>query len=106
MAKYVKLTVNVPITHADKVRKAIGRIGAGKIGSYGFCSFSIAGQGRSVPLEGANPTIGTHGEMEVIEEEKIETFCEEAILQDTIQAIKNVHPYEEPAITLYPIEII
>lgn len=106
MAKYFKLTVNVPITHADKVREAIGKIGAGKIGTYGFCSFSIRGKGRSIPLEGAHPSIGTIGKMEVIEEEKIETFCTEDILQKVIQTIKAVHPYEEPAITIYPIEIV
>jgi hypothetical protein len=106
MARYIKLTVNVPITHADAVREAMGRAGAGKIGSYGFCSFSTAGHGRSLPLQGANPTIGTIGKMEVIEEEKVETFCEEHILHEVIHIIKSVHPYEEPAITVYPIEII
>ena len=81
------------------------KAGAGKIGKYRNCSFSYQGVGRSVPLEGARPAIGDIGIQEVIVEEKIETFCTKDQLPIVIKAIKEAHPYEEPAITVYPIEI-
>lgn len=104
--KYIRLIVNVPVNHADAVREALGKAGAGQIGSYGFCSFSIKGIGRYIPFKGAHPAIGEVGHLESVEEEQIETFCDEAILESVIRELKAAHPYEEPAITLHPIEIV
>lgn len=103
--KLKKFTVNTPISHCDQVRKAIGEAGAGKIGDYSYCSFSIRGVGRSLPLGGSNPHIGVVGEFEAIEEEQIESFCLPEDFKSVIAAIKKVHPYEEPAISAWDIEI-
>ncbi len=90
-----KLVVHVPLTHADAVREAMGNAGGGKIGNYSHCSFSSRGQGRSIPLEGAQPFIGTVGDLEVIEEERIEITVSEEVLHEVISALKKAHPYEE-----------
>lgn len=37
----VKIVVFVPKSHTDIVRKAMGGAGAGKIGNYSHCSYSI-----------------------------------------------------------------
>ena len=103
-SRNVKIVVTVPVTHADVVRDAIGRAGAGHIGNYSFCSFSSRGVGRFRPEQGSNPAIGTVGKPEAVEEERIETICDRAILQDVIAAIKNVHPYEEVVLDVYPLE--
>jgi hypothetical protein len=103
MNELVKIVVHVPLTHADIVRKAIGDSGAGAVGKYSHCSFSVRGIGRSKPMEGADPFIGTVGETEEIEEESIEVICERSIARDVIKAIKEVHPYEETAIEISPI---
>ena len=100
----VKLVVTVPLTHADIVREAMGKVGAGKIGNYEFCSFSVRGTGRFKPMKGAQPAIGRVGMIESVEEERIEVSCEREKLPAIIQAIKDVHPYEEVAIDLYPLE--
>lgn len=68
------IVVNVPIEESDSMRDAIGKAGGGKLGNYSFCSFSIKGLGRSLPGNQANPTIGTSGQLEVIEEERISLF--------------------------------
>ena len=60
----VKLVVYVPETHADIVRKAMGDAGAGIVGDYKFCSFSVKGIGRFIPLSTAHPTIGSIGKLE------------------------------------------
>ena len=100
-----KLVVYVPIKDADLVREAIGSVG-GTIGKYSHCSFSSLGVGRFLPLEGANPTIGEVGKMEVVEEERIEVTVEEKFLEDVISAMKKVHPYEEVAYDVYRLEEI
>ena len=104
--KYFNITVNTPLTHADKVREAIDSAGGGEMGNYSFCSFSTKGLGYSLPKAGANPTIGEIGKIEVIEEEHILTFCSEKDLENVIKAIKSAHPYEEPLITYWPAEIV
>lgn len=106
MGRNVKIVVSVPLSHADVVRDAIGRAGAGKIGNYTYCSFSSKIIGRFKAEEGANPTIGEVGRLEALEEERIEVVCERGILQDVIVAIKEVHPYEELALDVYPLEDI
>lgn len=95
----------VPESHADKLREAIGNAGAGKIGNYSHCTFTIKGTGRFKPEDGANPTIGSVGKMEEVAEDRIETVCTADKLQAVLKAIKDVHPYEEPATDVYPIEL-
>ena len=103
---YVKIVVFVPETHADAVREAMGKAGAGKIGNYTHCSFSSQGIGRFKPEEGAHPAVGKIGKLESVREERIEAVCERKILQDVITAIKKAHPYEEVALDVYPLEEI
>lgn len=103
-SKNVKLVVFVPLTHTDIVRDAMGKTGAGKIGNYTYCTFSTKGIGRFKPEQGANPHIGTVNVLESVEEERIETVCEREKLTEVIAAIKAVHPYEEVALDVYPLE--
>lgn len=102
MNKYV-LVVFVPLSHTDIVRKAMGAAGAGKIGDYTYCSFSSRGTGRFKGNENSNPTIGEAGQYESAEEERIEVRLTQDVLHKTIQAIRDVHPYEEVAFDVYPI---
>ena len=102
----VKIVLTVPVTHADTVRAAIGKAGGGQIGNYSFCSFSSLGTGKFLPNEKANPAIGKVGQLESVEEERIEITCSRDVLQDVITAIKQVHPYEEPVIDIYSLEDI
>lgn len=101
-SKFVKIAVSVPVDSAAKVRTALGEAGAGKQGSYDFCSFSYRGVGRFRPLAGANPAIGEVGQIEEVEEETIETICHVDLVSNVISAIKKAHPYEEPAIDIMP----
>ncbi len=103
-SKNVKIVVYVPEANADEVRDAIGKAGGGKIGNYIFCSFSSKGIGRFLPQEGANPAIGEVGKLEQVEEERIEVTCTRDLAAEVIAAIKKVHPYEEVALDVYPLE--
>jgi hypothetical protein len=106
MANKVKLVIFSPTTHADIIRKVLGEAGAGKIGNYDFCSFSIKGIGRFRGNENSNPSIGKSGEYEEVEEERIEVVVPREILKEVIEKVKEIHPYEEVAFDIYPIENI
>lgn len=108
--KFVKIVVFVPQTHADDVREVLAKSGAGHIGNYDYCSFSVKGTGRFRPLKGSNPYIGKSpgkiskgGEIEEVEEEKIETICPSEKLEAILKAVNEAHPYEEPVIDIYPL---
>ncbi len=100
----VKIVVFVPESHVDAVREAMAEAGAGKIGNYTGCSFSSKGVGRFLPQVGAHPAIGEVGKVEAVEEERIEAVCAREVLDEVIKAIKVVHPYEEVAMDVYPLE--
>ena len=104
--KNVKLVAFVPLSHTDIVRQALGEAGAGKIGNYDFCSFSSRGTGRFRGNEKTNHAIGKAGKYEAVEEERIEAIVPREILAKVIEKVKSVHPYEEVAFDIYPIETL
>lgn len=99
----VKIVVFVPTTHADIVRQAMGDGGAGKIGNYSHCSYTVNGMGRYKPLDGAKPFIGSVGKFEEVEEERVECVCDKDKAKQVLKAIRQVHPYEEIAFDIYPL---
>jgi dinuclear metal center YbgI/SA1388 family protein len=92
-----KLVVFVPAEKADHVRDAIAGAGAGTIGDYDHCTFTAAGEGRFRPLEGADPTIGSVGNVEVVDEVRIESVLPRSRRTAVVTAMLAAHPYEEPA---------
>jgi dinuclear metal center YbgI/SA1388 family protein len=92
-----KLVTFVPHEYADAVRAAIAAAGAGRIGDYDSCTFTAAGDGRFRPLDGASPTVGRVGEVEVVAEARIESVFPRARRGEVVGALLAVHPYEEPA---------
>lgn len=102
-SEYAKLIVYVPEASAQAVREVLASQGCGKMGNYDSCSFSVKGVGRFRPLTGANPAVGSVGKVEEVAEERIETICEKSKLKQVIEAVKKIHPYEEPAIDILPL---
>jgi dinuclear metal center YbgI/SA1388 family protein len=92
-----KLVVFVPAEKADHVRDAIAAAGAGAIGDYDRCTFSTTGEGRFRPLEGADPAIGSVGDVEVVDEVRIESVLPRSRRTPVVRAMLAAHPYEEPA---------
>ena len=100
---YVTIVITVPETHANAVREAMGRAGAGKVGAYSYCSYSVKGIGRFMPNKGSDPYIGKEGIVEEVVEERIETVCNRSVLGHVLEEIKKAHPYEETVIDIYPV---
>jgi dinuclear metal center YbgI/SA1388 family protein len=92
-----KLVTFVPHDHADAVRDAITAAGAGRIGDYAEATFTSTGEGRFRPLDGADPVVGSVGELEVVPEARIEAVFPRHLRRRVVDALRSVHPYEEPA---------
>ena len=54
-------------------------------------------------MEGASPYLGTAGEISREPEVKVEVTCRVERLEETVEAVKAVHPYEEPVINVIPL---
>lgn len=98
---HYKICTNVPKDSIDKVRMAIWEAGAGKIGNYIYCSFVMPGVWYFLPIEWANPHIGEVGQIESVEEYRLEFVCEKDKISQVIKALRLSHPYEEPPIEIY-----
>ncbi len=96
----VKLVVFVPVVDAARVREALAVAGAGAIGAYDSCSFTTRGEGRFRPLDGAAPAVGAVGDLEVVEECRVEAVLPRSLRRQVVEAVRSVHPYEEPAFDL------
>ena len=99
----VKIIVTIPLENVEEVRNAICEVGAGVIGNYTHCSMSTKCIGTSKPNEDANPYIGTANKLEFIEEEKLEVVCDFKLVKKVLTKLREVHPYEEPAIDIIPL---
>lgn len=99
-----KVITFTPLPHADTVRHAMTRAGAGWIGNYSDCTFNTVGLGTFHPRVGANPTIGQPGKLEEVDELRTETFCQGLSLPEVLAALRAAHPYEEPAIDVIKLE--
>ncbi len=99
-----KLEVYVPTESAEKLRNALFVAGAGNIGFYDECSFTIQGDGTFRPLEGSNPVTGTHNERENANEVLINVIFEDYKTNQILFAMKENHPYEEVAYQLITLE--
>jgi len=99
----MKLVVFVPEDHVEKVRAAICEAGAGHIGNYDFCTFSSQGEGSFRGLSGSQPVVGKSGNLEKVNEIRLETVIPVGLKQDVLQAMRMAHPYEEVAYDLYEV---
>lgn len=98
-----KIVVFVPVDYVEKIIDSMTLAGAGKIGEYDYCSFRTSGIGTFKGSQSSKPFIGTPGELEKVEEVRLEMILPEWKLSDVIEAMRSSHPYEEPAYDVYPL---
>jgi len=104
--KYVtryKINVFCPESQIEKISKAMSLAGAGIIGKYSECSFRLKGMGTFKGGKGTNPNIGKRGKLEYADEIRLEMICDLENLNNTINAMLKIHPYEEPAYDIYEV---
>jgi hypothetical protein len=98
-----KLVVFVPRHALDGVREALFEAGAGRIGDYQRCSWYTEGTGTFLGGESTSPDIGRPGREERGTELRLETVYPVELEAEVIAALREAHPYEEPAFDLYPL---
>lgn len=96
-----KLSFYVPSLQAEDVRKAVFEAGAGNIGNYSNCSFSVDGMGSFKANEFANPYVGQKNETHLEKEVKVEVIYPSFIENKIVNALLSAHPYESVAYDLY-----
>ena len=92
-----KLAFFVPPSHVEQVKSAVFAAGAGRIGAYDCCAWQVLGQGQFRPLDGSQPFIGQTGQIEQVQEWKVEMVVADDLVQQAVAALKHSHPYETPA---------
>jgi dinuclear metal center YbgI/SA1388 family protein len=102
--QWYKFVIFVPRESQDKVRKAICSRGGGEFKNYSFCTFNTAGKGTFLPGEGAEPYTGEKGNLNIVDEIRMECIVSEGNLEAMVKAAVEAHPYEEVAHDIYKIE--
>jgi len=101
-----KLVTYVPLAYADQVRSTLFAAGAGHIGKYDQCSFSLEGEGSFRASAGTNPFAGEIGKFHLEKEIRIETVFPAHLRKKVIDALMVAHPYEEVAYDVFPLNNI
>jgi hypothetical protein len=92
-----KLAFFVPASHVDVVKAAVFAAGGGRIGGYDHCAWQTLGHGQFRPLDGSQPFLGQTGQVEVVEEWKVELVVADDLIAQVVAALRQSHPYETPA---------
>ncbi len=96
-----KWVVYVPHENAEAVQEAVFEAGAGHIGDYSHCSWSVSGIGQFLPHEGASPAVGSVGSVERVAEDRFEVVAPARARGAVLAAMRAAHPYEEPAFDIF-----
>lgn len=99
-----KLVTYAPVADADKVKIALFEAGAGDIGNYSDCSYSLEGVGSFKAGNLANPTKGEIGQVHFEKESQINVIFTFEKEKSILQSLFKAHPYEEVAYEVVTLE--
>ena len=98
-----KLEIFIPESHLPALQEALRAVDAGHIGKYDCCLSYSRVTSCWRPLEGTHPYLGRAGEISTEPELKVEFTCRTGRVDETVEAVRRVHPYEEPVIQVIPL---
>ena len=98
------LSTYVPTANKEALLNALHEAGAGSIGAYSHCSFSVLGEGRYTPGINSNPWLGEKENPTTVKEELIKVVFQKHHKNRVVAALKNNHPYESVAYELIQLE--
>ncbi len=99
-----KLCFFVPIASAEAVKNAIFNAGAGEIGNYSNCSFSVSGEGTFKANDNANPYVGEKNQTHKEQEQRLEVVYPAPAESKILKALLTTHPYEVVAYDIYSLD--
>jgi hypothetical protein len=102
--EYVIIVVYVPIECTEAVRLAMCEAGAGTVddGRYDCVTYITRCVCKYRVLDRAWEKAGSAGEEYESEENRIEAICRRQRVEAVVKAVASAHPYETPAIAIYP----
>jgi len=103
-ARQVKIVTFLPADHVAAVRRVMSEAGAGIIGVYSECAFAAPGTGSFFAPDEANPFTGGRGQLNEEPEVRLEMIAPRHLTDRVTAAMRAVHPYEEPAYDVIPLE--
>ena len=96
-----KVVSFVPEDAVDAVVDAMSTAGAGDVGEYARCAWTVSGSGTFVPGPQAVPTVGEVGLRQDVAERRVEMVAPRAVRRQVLSALRGAHPYEEPVGDVY-----
>lgn len=109
--KHYKLVTCIPVLPENYTSQIIERIGdlglangvsgAGVVGEYSHVCDHVKGVQKFTPMAKANPFIGTPGVMESVEVDRLEMIVPDSMVEEVLQHMIEIHPYEEVEYDLY-----
>ncbi len=99
-----KLITYVPLADSETLKQRLFEAGAGNIGNYSNCSFTLEGMGSYKGDENSNPTIGKKGETHYEQEMMISVTYLKSLEGKVLRSLMENHPYEEVAYEIYSLE--
>lgn len=102
-AAVIKIVFFVPSSHLEQVKDAVFAAGGGRMGRYDRCCWQTLGKGQFRPAEGSTPFLGSAGELEQVDEFRVELVCAEEFALAAVDALVAAHPYETPAYEALPV---
>lgn len=103
LSEFYKLVVFVPAQSLAKLKAALFKAGAGRLGNYEHCAWAVQGQGQFRPMTGADPTEGCVGELCTLDEYRLEVLVAQSDMAAVVSALRASHPYEHPAFEIVPV---
>ena len=103
MSEFYKLVVFVPSESLVRLKSALFKAGAGRLGNYEQCAWAVLGQGQFRPMAGADPAEGRVGEVCALDEYRLEVLVARSDMPAVVDALKTSHPYEHPAFEIMPV---
>ncbi len=98
-----KIVVFAPENICEKIAQTVFDNGGGIIGEYSGCSYTSSGKGTFKGSDKSNPSTGIKGKSETVDEARLEVVADNWKINKIIEEIKKIHPYEEPAYDIYPL---
>ncbi len=98
-----KLEIFLPEDHLEPLQEALRAVDAGHIGMYDSCLSYSRVMSCWRPLPGSSPYLGEPGALSREPELKVEVTCLACRVDETVEAVKRIHPYEEPVINVIPL---
>ncbi|MGF1713264.1 hypothetical protein L4C37_22220 [Vibrio kagoshimensis] len=98
-----KLEVYAPESEVIPIRDALISVGAGVVGDYDSVVSVVQISGFWRPSINAKPVTGEKSQINFGHEVRIDVRCKESVVQSALNAVREVHPYEEVAINIIPL---